>query len=169
MVWKTEDNGLPSIIITSFFIPSCDWVIWPHIERHISGESFTTLNVQFSDFCLHWIRVCKSVVKKWPEIWTFICNSKPIWNGQAGSWLLLVQVRLTSGPSPKAHWLSACRCSRSPWASYHLTKLFFWDCWVIMLISGCRLLMEGWVSVIMSAIYRSLDWYLDQSWNTLKV
>ena len=107
--------------------------------------------------------------QKWPEIWTFICNSKPIWNGQAGSWLLLVQVRLTSGPSPKAHWLSACRCSRSPWASYHLTKLFFWDCWVIMLISGCRLLMEGWVSVIMSAIYRSLDWYLDQSWNTLKV
>ena len=109
-----------------FFIPSCDWAIWPHIERHISGESFTALNVQFSDSCIESGsagEASKSVVKKWPEIWTFICNSKPIWNGQAGCHAACAS-QIDQRTIPKSSLTFGIAGSRSPWASYHFTKLF---------------------------------------------
>ena len=144
-----------------FFIPSCDWAIWPHIERHISGESFTALNVQFSDSCIESgsAECGQKMARNLNLHLQFKANLK--WAGRQLAAACASQIDQRTIPKSSLTFgmpLLPFTLSQLP---FYMT--FFLHCWVIMLISGCRLLMEGWVSVIMSAIYRSLHWYLNLS------
>ena len=152
-----------------FFIPSCDWAIWPHIERHISGESFTGQNYpQRPIFGLR--RGSKQecgqkMARNLNLHLQFKANLK--WAGRQLAAACASQIDQRTIPKSSLTF-------GMPLLPFTLSQLpfyliFFYPAWVIMLISGCRLLMEGWVSVITSAIYRSLDWYLDKSGNTLQV